>query len=255
MGYIIACVWLNAREAYAARTGSYILIDGDTYNIYRMRFYLSAIERQLSSSRRRRPRDPWEIRIHRERPDQISFAIKKKKNCLKIRRSGYIHVYKCIISKTKPYKSFCAYKVVAWQCENCSERVLLFFYTHTHILYIYIRTSYAYTRLHVYDVTCCCCCFFVFYYYFYLLLLLAPRASPFHLIIRPSRARIFYSRGRNVSDAKTFMRVRGHNIRATQMRCPIKVGKRLQWHTRITKHISYSRYVCARTPPPSRGIL
>jgi len=142
------CVCVTERERSIHGQDRILYSHPRSCNIYRMAyaFYLSTIL-QLGSLRWRWMRDPWEIRIHR-RLDQISFAIKK--NYLKI-RSMYLYIY-IYMSNSLPYKSFCAYKVVAWQCENCSERVLLYY------IYMYTRCMPAW--LQGYNIMC----FFIYLY-------------------------------------------------------------------------------------------
>lgn len=108
------CVTECERHIYPNRIYFLIDISVECICIVKYMFYLSVESLSFPRRWRRSLKNPDSCR-----PDQISFAIKKSKY-------------------TTPYKSFCAYKVIAWQCENCSERVLLLFFFFPHTLYTHI---------------------------------------------------------------------------------------------------------------------
>jgi len=167
------CVCVTERERSICGQDRILYSHPLRCNIYRMAyvFYLFTIL-QLGSLRWRWMCDPWEIRIHR-RLDQISFAIKKL-----FKNKKYVSIY-IYTSKSLPYKSFCAYKVIAWQCENCSERVLLLYFIY--YIYIYVVCLHGYKDIIL-------CGFFFFYLFIYFILLplsghLAGRESFIPIVI------------------------------------------------------------------------
>lgn len=130
----------------------------------------------------------------------------------------------CIRPRGPSYKSFCAYKVVAWQCENCSEQVFFFFFSYA--------VAHDAIRVHT-------------------------RISPYTFLFHSSRLRpwtLVVLHGRDTARAIDDIRYRRGGGRGGAGKTPAK------WHARRIcirrprpRRAIYCivRYVCART---SRGI-